>query len=163
MRKLIVGVMGAGEAASAIECQQAFELGSAIAAQGWVLLTGGRNVGVMDAACRGAQQAGGLTIGILPDRTPANASEAVAIAICTGMGNARNVINVLSSDVVIACGLGAGTASEVAIALKEKKPVLLLAATHPQIEFFQSLGVVEMADSIEQAIEWVQAIASDLH
>ncbi|MBD2091771.1 TIGR00725 family protein [Microcoleus sp. FACHB-1515] len=158
MRKIIVGVMGAGESASAIDRQLAFELGRAIAAQGWVLLTGGRNVGVMDAACRGAQQAGGLTIGILPDRTAANASAAVAIAICTGMGNARNAINVLSSDAVIACGMGAGTASEVAIALKEKKPVLLLGATDRSIEFFQQLGAVETADSIEQAIDWAKII-----
>ncbi|NJL22831.1 MAG: TIGR00725 family protein [Leptolyngbyaceae cyanobacterium SM1_3_5] len=158
MRKIIVGVMGAGEGASAIDCQRAFELGRAIAAQGWVLLTGGRNVGVMDAACRGARQADGLTIGILPDRTADCASEAVEIAIFTGMGNARNAINVLSSNVVIACGMGAGTASEVAIALKEKKPVLLLAATNSSIEFFQQLGAVDTADSIEQAIDWVQTM-----
>ncbi|NEQ22960.1 MAG: TIGR00725 family protein [Microcoleus sp. SIO2G3] len=161
MSRTIVGVMGPGEAATAIEQELAFALGSAIAAQGWVLLTGGRNAGVMDAACRGAQQAGGLTIGILPDRTTANTSAAVEIAICTGLGNARNVINILSSDVVIACGMGAGTASEIALALKENKPVLLLAASAASVAFFRQLGCVYSVDSIEAAIDWVRQVKAE--
>jgi uncharacterized protein (TIGR00725 family) len=67
-RRVIIGVMGAGENARAIDIRNAFALGSAIANEGWVVLTGGRNRGVMDAANRGAKAAGGLTVGILPTK-----------------------------------------------------------------------------------------------
>src|SRR4028119_1144630 len=116
MKKIIIGVMGPGEQATATDLQNAYELGKLIAQQGWVLLTGGRNVGVMDAANTGAKAANGLTVGILPTADPSGISKAIDIPIFTDMGNARNNINVLSSDVVIACGMGAGTASEVALA-----------------------------------------------
>ena len=66
MRKIIIGVMGRGENATANDLQNAYILGQLIAKQGWVLLTGGRNVGVMDAVSKGAKSADGLTIGILP-------------------------------------------------------------------------------------------------
>ncbi|MBV8883772.1 MAG: cytochrome, partial [Chroococcidiopsidaceae cyanobacterium CP_BM_RX_35] len=85
MRKIIVGVMGPGDNATATDLKNARELGQLIALQGWVLLTGGRNVGVMDAASAGAKAANGLTIGILPDRTN-TISAAVDIAIITDMG-----------------------------------------------------------------------------
>jgi hypothetical protein len=138
MRKIVIGVMGPGEGATAIDLHAAYDLGRRIAEQGWVLLTGGRNIGVMDAACRGAKQADGLTIGILP-RQREGVSEAVDIAIFTDMGNARNSINVWSSDVIVACGMGAGTASEVALALKVAKPVVLLNPTAEAIHFFRQL------------------------
>ncbi|HEY9652876.1 MAG TPA: cytochrome, partial [Coleofasciculaceae cyanobacterium] len=108
MRKIIIGVMGPGEQASSTELNNAYALGKHIATQGWVLLTGGRNTGVMDAASKGAKAAGGLTVGILPTNNTTHLSDAVDIAITTDMGNARNNINVLSSDVVIACGMGTG-------------------------------------------------------
>jgi predicted Rossmann-fold nucleotide-binding protein len=57
-----------------------------------------------------------------------------------GMGNARNAINVLSSDVVIACGMGAGTASEIALALKSDKDVIVLGEDPEAIAFFQAIG-----------------------
>jgi uncharacterized protein (TIGR00725 family) len=126
MRKIVIGVMGPGEQATNEEKDNARKLGQLIALQGWVLLTGGRNVGVMDAASKGAKAADGLTIGILPTADYQSVSEAVDIAIATDLGNARNNLNVLSSDVVIACGMGLGTASEIALALKNQKPVILL-------------------------------------
>jgi uncharacterized protein (TIGR00725 family) len=125
MKKTIIGIMGPGETATAQDLQNAYELGKNIAQQGWIVLTGGRNIGVMDAASKGAKSVNGLTVGILPGRDHQDVSEAVDIAIFTDMGNARNNINVLSSDVVIACGMGAGTASEVALALKNQKKVIL--------------------------------------
>ncbi len=121
MRQIIIGVMGSGEKATATDIKNAYKLGDLIAQRRWTLLTGGRNVGVMDAVNKGAKSANGLTIGILPRENQKDISEAVDIAIFTDMGNARNNINVLSSDVVIACGMGAGTASEVALALKANK------------------------------------------
>ena len=98
MRKIIVGVMGPGADATAADLAYAYELGKLIAQQGWVLLTGGRNVGVMEGASQGAKAANGLTIGILPTDDTNGISEAVDIAIITDMGNARNNINVLSSN-----------------------------------------------------------------
>src|SRR6266850_1082239 len=126
MSRVVVGVMGPGQSASKDAIAAAFELGRLIALEGWVLLTGGRNAGVMDAACKGAREAGGLTIGILPTTDTNEMSEAVDIPILTGMGQARNNINVLSSRVIFACGMGAGTASEIALAIKAGKTVILL-------------------------------------
>lgn len=161
MRSPIVGVMGPGEQAAAETCQIAFQLGREIALAGWILLTGGRNVGVMDAASRGAKSANGLTIGVLPSDDRRHCSEAVDVAICTGMGNARNPINVLSSDVVIACGMGTGTASEVALALKADRPVILLQASAASQTFWRELAgdrvyvAVSVAEAIAQVKRWL--------
>jgi len=126
MRKPVIGVMGGSEVSADVE-RMAGQLGKLIAERGWVLLSGGRDCGVMRASTRGAKEAGGTVIGILPDReTSARVSPHLDIAVFTGMGDARNVINVLSSDVVIALPGSAGTMSEIALALKNKKPVILL-------------------------------------
>lgn len=140
MKKIIIGVMGPGEQATATDLQNAYELGKLIAQQGWVLLTGGRNVGVMDAALQGAKSANGLTIGILPGNNTNDVSEFVDLAIVTDLGNARNNINVLSADVVIACGMSAGTAAEIALALKANKKVILLNNNQESKLFFQGLS-----------------------
>lgn len=139
MPKTIIGVMGPGEGATKNILNQANTLGRLIAQQGWTLLTGGRNVGVMDAASKGAKKAGGLTIGILPFADKSGASEYLDIAICTGMGSARNNINVLSADVIIACGSGAGTTSEIMLSLKARKPLLLLNPSAALVSFIQEL------------------------
>ena len=160
MKKILIGVMGPGDSATAADLENAYELGKLIATEGWGLLTGGRKAGVMDAASKGAKAAGGLTIGILPANNTEALSEAVDIAIVTDMGNARNNINVLSSDVVIACGMGTGTASEVALALKNGKKVVLLTDHQESQRFFTSLSPdnVFLAASPEAAIELVKTI-----
>jgi uncharacterized protein (TIGR00725 family) len=140
MKKTIIGIMGSGESATSTDLENAYQLGQLIAEAGWILLTGGRNVGVMDAANKGAKSANGLTIGILPGNDTRGLSESVDIAIVTDMGNARNNINILSSDVIIACGMGAGTASEIALALKAHKQVILLNENAESQVFFKSLG-----------------------
>lgn len=132
--------MGPGEQATATDLQNAYELGKLIAQQGWVLLTGGRNVGVMDAANQGAKSTNGLTVGILPGNNTNDVSESVDLAIVTDLGNARNNINVLSADVVIACGMSAGTAAEIALALKANKKVILLNNNQESKLFFQRLS-----------------------
>ena len=136
----IVGVMGKGNLATSREIDQAYELGRLIGENGWILLTGGRNVGVMNAASEGAKSAGGLTIGILPGKDKTGVSQAVDIAIVTDVGNGRNNINVLSSDAIIACGIGAGTLSEIALALKNNRQVILLTTDRVTIEFFTNLA-----------------------
>lgn len=153
-RQIVIGVMGPGEQATNLDQQLAYELGQLIAQQGWILLTGGRAVGVMDAASRGAKQDHGLTIGILPTAETTNLSDAVDIVIATGIGQARNLINVLSSQVVIACGMGSGTAAEVALAIKAGKPVVLLNVSIASQAFFQELSAdVVIAKTPQQAIE----------
>lgn len=137
--KKIVGVMGPGERAREDQVRDAYELGRLIAKEGWVVLSGGRNAGVMDAVSRGAKEAGGLTIGILPTLDREMISAAVDIPIITDMGSARNNINVLTSDLIIACGMGTGTASEVALALKANKPVILLTENEEAKRFFTRL------------------------
>ncbi|HYP00873.1 MAG TPA: TIGR00725 family protein [Pyrinomonadaceae bacterium] len=155
MSKIVVGVLGPGEGASDEAVRAAFELGQLIAVENWVLLTGGRGAGVMEAASRGAKAASGLTIGILPSEDARGASEFVDIPILTGMGQARNNINVLSARLLFACGMGAGTASEIALAIKAKKRVILLCANQESEKFFKALGKenVFMADSPCAAIE----------
>lgn len=99
------------------------EVGELIGQQGAILICGGRS-GVMEAAARGAKEAGGLTVGILPEDSDLGANPFIDIPIVTGQGNARNVINVLSSMSVIAISGGYGTLSEIALALKVQTPVV---------------------------------------
>src|SRR5262245_26442491 len=129
MPRPIVGVMGAGEDATAQDLGNAYRLGRLLAEAGWTILSGGRDAGVMREVNRGAKSVpGSLTVGVLPGASSPVAAD-VDVAIITEMHNARNNINVLSSRVVIACGNGGpGTASEVALALKAGRPVILLGA-----------------------------------
>ena len=102
------------------EYEAAYATGRMIAGNGAVLVCGGLG-GVMEAACRGAQEAGGTTVGILPGMEGGNPY--LDITIRTGLGHARNVLVVLSADAVIAIGGKYGTLSEIAIALKAGRPV----------------------------------------
>ena len=162
-QKIIVGVMGPGEGASVEATATAFELGKLIAGQGWVLLTGGRSAGVMEAASRGARAGGGLTIGILPTADTEGASEFVDILIITGIGQARNNINALSSRILFACGMGAGTASEIALAFKAHKHVILLCMDQASEEFFKSLGRGDAftADTPHAALELAKKLLAE--
>ena len=154
MSKIVVGVMGPGHSASPEALVSAFELGKLIAEAGWVLLTGGRSAGAMDTASQGAKSAGGLVVGVLPSDTADGMSDCVDIPILTGMGQARNNVNILSSRVIFACGIGPGTASEIALAIKATKPVILLCQTAESAAFFQSLGgeLVRFPDNPHEAI-----------
>jgi uncharacterized protein (TIGR00725 family) len=123
--RIVIGVMGGGRA-DADQTEMAYQLGKLIAAEGWVLLNGGRRAGIMDASARGAFEQGGLTVGILPDEDTRSMSPYIQIPILTGMGSARNYINALSSRVMVACPGGAGTLSEIALALKHGRAVVLM-------------------------------------
>lgn len=125
-RRPVVGVMGGARASDEV-LAEAERLGEAIAENGWVLLNGGRDAGVMRASARGARRAGGLVVGVLPGRgDEAGVAEGVEVAVFTGMGEARNHVNVLSSDVVVALPGGAGTLSEAALAVKAGTPLVLV-------------------------------------
>ena len=118
-----IAVVGGGECSPEV-FEMACRLGRLLAEKGHILICGGLG-GVMEAVCRGAKEAGGLTVGILPDEK-ASANGFVDIAIATGMGHARNAIIVKSADAVIALPGEHGTLSEIALALKMGKRVISL-------------------------------------
>jgi uncharacterized protein (TIGR00725 family) len=98
-------------------------VGRELGSRGAVLVCGGLG-GVMEAACRGAKEAGGTTIGILPGSDRSAANEHVDFAIPTGLGEARNALVVRAADALVAVGGGYGTLSEIAFALKAGKRVV---------------------------------------
>jgi uncharacterized protein (TIGR00725 family) len=156
--KIVIGVMGPGEGATPEENLIAFDLGKAIAREGWVTLTGGRSFGVMDAVMKGAVENNGLTIGVLPTDTEKGASENAQIRIVTGMGSGRNYLAVLSSHVVVVLGMAAGTASEVALAIKSNKKIILLNQDEITIRFFKNIGSykVLVAKNVDETIKHIK-------
>ncbi len=127
----MIGVIGAGSCNHEIY-ELAREVGAGIAKAGAILVCGGLG-GVMEGACRGAFEAGGQTIGILPGPDKGEANPYVAIPVVTDLGHARNVLIVRSSDILVAISGGYGTLSEISIALKLGKPVIGL-RTWPHME-----------------------------
>jgi uncharacterized protein (TIGR00725 family) len=101
------------------------EAGRLLAEAGAIVVTGGRS-GVMEAASKGAREAGGTTLGILPDADRSLANPWLTVAVPTGMGEARNALVVRAADGVIAVGGEWGTLSEIALARKTGKPVVAL-------------------------------------
>lgn len=134
--KPMIAVCGAGSCGPELY-GLAEEAGRAIAEAGAVLVCGGLS-GVMEAAAKGAKEAGGLTVGILPGAERSDANPWIEVAVATDMGHARNAIIVRSADAVVAIGGEYGTLSEVALALKMNKPVV-------------SLGSWEVTDDIIKA------------
>ncbi len=158
--KTIIGVMGGGASTPAV-IKLAEELGRAIAAQGWILLTGGRRAGVMHAASRGAASACGTVIGVLPGADWSGASEFVELPILTGMGSGRNLVNVLSSRAVAALPGGSGTLSEIALALKHGRPVLLLGWERQPLAGYQLRRFDDVASLMEALRKAVSAAPPD--
>lgn len=117
-----VAVVGPGQATPEQE-QAAEQIGRELARKGAVVVCGGLG-GVMAAACRGASDAGGLTVGFLPGTDRGKANQWVRIALPTGLGELRNGLIVRSADAVIAVGGAHGTLSEIALALKTGVPVI---------------------------------------
>jgi len=117
-----IGIIGAGLCDPAISAL-AEEVGRRVAEHKAVLYCGGLG-GVMEAAAKGAAEAGGVTVGILPGVKATDANQYIQIPVVTGMGHARNVILVRSCDVLIAISGSHGTLSEIALALKMWKPVV---------------------------------------
>ncbi|UCH10155.1 MAG: DNA-binding protein [Fidelibacterota bacterium] len=157
-RSPIIGVMGGSQVPSDIE-QLARELGQALANEGWIVLNGGRDAGVMAAVSAGAASVGGTVIGILPDKDLSRASPDLTIPIRTGLGDGRNVLNILSSDIVVALPGSAGTLSEIALALKHQKPLLLLGWMTSPIAF-SGEDTVESLHSVHQIVERIRELLS---
>ena len=122
MQKKIVAVIGAGSADKEL-LTLAEEVGRLIALNGALLVCGGLG-GVMEAAARGANTEGGITIGILPGLEKSAANPYIDVPVATGLGEIRNAIIVRSADVLIAIGGEYGTLSEIAFGLKTGKTVI---------------------------------------
>ena len=146
MRAPLVAVVGGGNCTGA-EAEWAAAVGRLVAERGAVLVCGGLG-GVMEAAARGAKQAGGLTIGILPGSDPGAANPHIDVAIATGMGEMRNALIVRAAGAVIAIGGGWGTLSEIALARRIETPVVGL-----HDGFMPAVEIPRVAQP-EQAVQW---------
>lgn len=116
-----VALIGPGEADPA-ECAAAYRIARALAQAGIAIVCGGRG-GVMEAAAHGAQDGGGIVIGILPEEDTRAANHFLTVALPTGIGEMRNALIARSASCLIAVGGGLGTISEAALGLKWQKPV----------------------------------------
>ncbi len=125
MERTIIGVIGAGSADEET-MRRAEEVGRLIAGHGFILLCGGLG-GVMEAAAKGAREAGGTTVGVVPHADRHTANRYIDIPVATGFGEGRNVIIVRTADILVAVAGEYGTLSEIAFALKAGKPVIGLA------------------------------------
>ena len=119
-----VSVIGPGDADEEVYAL-AREVGRFIAGRGGAVVCGGL-AGVMEAAARGATEAGGVAIGILPDEDRRRANPYLSYTVATGVGEARNLGVVCSADAVISVGGGYGTLSEIGLAKKVGRPVVAL-------------------------------------
>ncbi len=123
MRRMQVTVIGESEAGEENRAH-AMAIGRMLAECGCVIVTGGGG-GIMEAAAQGAEEAGGLTVGILPSANFEDANPWTQVVLPTGMAHARNALTVLAGDLVVAVGGGAGTLSEIAFAWMNGKRIVL--------------------------------------
>lgn len=126
MRKFQIGVIGYNDdRCTEVAKEIAYDVGKEVALSGSVLLCGGLG-GVMEAACRGAKEANGTTVGIIPQDNFSFANQFCDIVICTGIGFARDFIVATSSDAIIAIGGGIGTLIEMSVGYMIKKKVVAI-------------------------------------
>jgi uncharacterized protein (TIGR00725 family) len=137
--------VGPGEALPEV-VTAAEAVGRGLAARGAVVVCGGLG-GAMEAACRGAKEAGGMTVGLLPGLDRRDANPYVDVAVTTGPGEARNALVVRAADALIAVGGGYGTLSELGLALRTGKRVVGLGTWE--------IDGIEPASSPEEAVEAV--------
>lgn len=142
-----MAVVGPGEPSSE-EAARAEEVGRLLAEAGAVVVCGGLG-GAMEAVCRGASSAGGLTLGILPGHDRREANQYVEVAVPTGMGEMRNALVVRAADAVIAVGGAYGTLSEIALALRTGTPVVGLGTWELSRDGQHDEGIIRAADARE--------------
>ena len=142
-RKPVIAIIGASKCSKKLRDMAAL-VGRYVAENGGVLVCGGMG-GIMEGAARGAKQAGGTTIGILPTDNREDANEFIDYVIPTGFGEARNIMVVRTADAVLAFPGKFGTLSEMAFALHAKRPVVSISAW--------KLGddIIQMDDPLEAA------------
>ena len=145
-----MAVAGSGGAPEG-DLEAAERVGRALGGRGAVVVCGGLG-GVMEAACRGAREAGGSTLGILPGFDRGDANPYVDLAVPTGLGEARNALVVRAADALIAVGGEWGTLSEIALALRAGKRVVGLGTWELSRAGRPVEGIVAARDP-EQAVE----------
>ncbi len=150
-----ISVVGGAEGEPDV-LRDAEAVGRGIAEAGAVLVCGGRT-GVMEAASKGASEAGGVVIGVLPTLSRADANPYVSHVVATGIGEARNLAVVGSGDAVIAIGGEWGTLSEIAYARKLGRPVVAIRSWALRNQAGTELGIVE-ADGPEDAVRAALAV-----
>lgn len=154
--KTVIGIMGPSQATEK-ELGLAYELGKMVAKYNAVLLTGGMG-GVMEEASRGAKENGGEVLAIAPIFDKADINQYVDIAVMTGMRSGRNFMNILSSDIVIAIGAhSAGTLSEIAFAIQQNKPLLLVGWSEAMKNYLgeydsKNIYFMSSVDTVEEKI-----------
>lgn len=149
----MIAVIG-GSSCSQEESDLAEEVGHLLAENGAIVVCGGRG-GIMEAVCRGAFTAGGTTVGILPGYDVDGGNPYLTIAIPTGLGDARNMIIVLSSQAVIAISGSYGTLSEVGYALTFRKPIISLLSWSASKSDGTVADIIEVhspAEAVERAL-----------
>jgi len=150
-RKTVIGVIGSSSCSSSVS-EIAYIVGKEIARKGAILICGGLG-GVMEAACKGVKEEGGTTIGVLPGDSKGKANPYVDIPITTGMGEARNIIIVRSSDAVIAIAGKYGTLSELAFALRFDVPIVGIATWNIDIPILRAKNPKQAVDMLFSAIK----------
>ncbi|WP_306223597.1 TIGR00725 family protein [Bosea beijingensis] len=136
---------------TASQAAAAATIGRLLAGHGVTVLCGGR-AGVMEEVCRGVAEAGGLSIGLLPDDEPEAANPFVTVPLATGIGVARNALIARAACCLVAIGGGYGTLSEIAFALQFKRPVFLLEDA-PSVDGAQACTDAEAAlDAVARVI-----------
>jgi uncharacterized protein (TIGR00725 family) len=129
VRKFQIGVIGYNDdRCTEVAKRIAYEVGKEIALSGSVLVCGGLG-GVMEAACRGAKEVNGDTVGIIPQDTFSFANQFCDIVICSGIGFARDFIVATSSDGIIAVGGGIGTLIEMSVGYMIKKKIVAISSS----------------------------------
>lgn len=157
--KKIIGVMGPGEdQATKQDLQSAYEVGKIIAENDLVLLCGGRS-GTMEVSAKGAQEHGGLTIGVGPTGNKSDMNPHVDIPLLTNMHAGRNYMNIISSDVLVFVSVGSpGTLSELAFAIQMKKPSIVINGTEKLETYINEIseGAVIFASSVEEVKKFIE-------
>ncbi|MEA3442890.1 MAG: TIGR00725 family protein [Chloroflexota bacterium] len=153
---MIIAVIG-DSSCSAEEAKLAETVGEQLAQRGAIIICGGLG-GVMEAVCHGAKSKNGLTVGILPSESPDSANPWIDIPIATGIGYARNMAVVKSTQAVIAIGGNYGTLSEIAYALKSGIPVIGL-NTWSLSRKGQKVDSIIRAKSAAEAVEKAVTLA----
>ena len=165
MRHIQIAVIGSSGIVEYYE--EARIIGAFIAENGWILINGGRD-GIMEASAKGAAEKGGIVIGIHPGDSLDEANPYCTAVIPTGMGFARNAVNILSADVVVAISGGFGTLTELAYAMLYGKPIVCCTFTGGwSEEFCQSRkvapsGNVMRAHSPEEACRLIKECVAAL-
>jgi uncharacterized protein (TIGR00725 family) len=155
-KPIYVGVIGGRRCDDEI-AKLAFQVGSGIAEQGWILVCGGMG-GVMEQACRGARSRNGITLGILPGNSRGSGNPYLSYSVVTGIGEARNVLVVRNSQALIAIDGSYGTLSEIALANAAGVPVVGLRSW--KLDAQQNRGQQLFAQTVDEPTEAIRAVQS---